>query len=62
LSELFLIDTDLLVDLLLEFLSDPFFFFALIDLPALSFLLDFKLVLLDDFLLLEFEVAINFFD
>jgi hypothetical protein len=47
---------------LLKLLADALLFLALVDLPALSLLLDFKLVLLDDLLLLELEVAVNFFD
>jgi len=47
---------------LLELLPDPLLFLPLVDLPALSLLVDLELVLLHDLLLLEFEVTVNLFD
>ena len=59
LCQLLLVDTDLLVDLLLQLLPDPFLLLPLVHFPPLSLLLHLQLVLLDDLLFLQFEVPVD---
>ncbi len=60
--ELFLVDPDLLVNLLLKLLPNPLLLLTLVDLPALSLLLHLELVLLHNLLLFELEIPVNLLD
>jgi hypothetical protein len=53
---------NLAIDFLFNLSADLFFFFALVQLPPLLLLFDFRLIGLEDLLLLQFKILVYLFD